>query len=101
PADASHYHLPLHDALPILSEIICEAETHIGETVTNAHEPVQDQDLPAHAITHAARHAAKDLGAKAIAVLTITGKTAVFLSKFRPDRKSTRLNSSHVKISYA
>ncbi|HCM42878.1 MAG TPA: pyruvate kinase [Candidatus Omnitrophota bacterium] len=72
------------EAIRMMSEIICEAESHIGEIVTQAHEPVENQDLPTHAITHAARHAAKDLGAKAIAVLTITGKTAVFLSKFRP-----------------
>jgi len=72
------------EAIRMMAEIICEAEAHLGEIVTQAHEPVQNQDLPTHAITHAARHAAKDLGAKAIAVLTITGKTAVFLSKFRP-----------------
>lgn len=72
------------EAIRMMCEIICEAESHIGEIVTQAHEPVENQDLPTHAITHAARHAAKDLGAKAIAVLTITGKTAVFLSKFRP-----------------
>lgn len=84
------------EAIRMMSEIICEAEDHIGEVVTGAHEPLQDQDLPAHAITHAARHAAKDLGAKAIAVLTITGKTAVFLSKFRPVAPIVALTANQV-----
>lgn len=84
------------EAIRMMSEIICEAEDHVGEVVTGAHEPLQDQDLPAHAITHAARHAAKDLGAKAIAVLTITGKTAVFLSKFRPVSPIVALTANQV-----
>ncbi len=84
------------EAIRMMCEIICESEANIGEITTGAHEPVQDQDLPAHAITHAARHAAKDLGAKAIAVLTITGKTAVFLSKFRPVAPIVALTANQV-----
>ena len=72
------------EAIRIMSEIICDAEAHVGEIAAVMRDPVQHADLPTHAITHAARHAAKDLGAKAIVVLTITGKTAVFLCKFRP-----------------
>lgn len=72
------------EAIRIMSEIIFDAETHIGEISATLREPVRHADLPTHAITHAARHAAKDIGAKALGVLTITGKTAVFLCKFRP-----------------
>lgn len=72
------------EAIRIMSEIICDAEAHLGEIAAVMGEPVRHSDLPTHAITHAARHAAKDIGAKALVVFTITGKTAVFLCKFRP-----------------
>jgi len=84
------------EAIRIMSEIICDAEAHIGEISAVIHEPVHHQDLPTHAITHAARHAAKDIGAKALVVLTITGKTALFLCKFRPVAPIIALTSNGV-----
>ena len=50
------------------------------------------------AIVHAARHAAKDLSAKAIAVFTRTGKTATLLSKYRPVSQIVAFSQS-LKIS--
>ena len=84
------------EAIKIMSEIICDAEAHLGEIAAVMREPVRHADLPTHAITHAARHAAKDIGAKALVVLTITGKTAVFLCKFRPVAPIIALTSNKV-----
>src|SRR5690606_41676272 len=66
--------LSLHDALPIFF-------TDIDDTLTRD-----------GAIEPAALAALHRLRAASLPVFAITG---------RPDRKSTRLNSSHVKISYA
>jgi pyruvate kinase len=84
------------EAIRIMSEIIRDAEAHVGEIAAVIREPVRHADLPTHAITHAARHAAKDIGAKALVVLTITGKTAVFLCKFRPVAPIIALTSNKV-----
>ncbi len=84
------------EAIRIMSEIIRDAEAHLGEIAMVVREPVRHADLPTHAITHAARHAAKDIGAKALVVLTITGKTAIFLCKFRPVAPIIALTSNKV-----
>src|SRR5690606_41002543 len=80
------YTLSLHDALPILgADIKLEQESAIVrgvERLTGA--PVEVSDLRAGA-------------ALVIAALAADGETHVSGA----DRKSTRLNSSHVKISYA
>lgn len=74
------------EAVRIMSEIIRESERHLGDiqAVQLLHMTSKSKDLPIHAITHAARHAAKDLRAKAILVFTVTGRTAALISKFRP-----------------
>ena len=74
------------ESIQMMSKIILDAERHLGEIQAPAlsWETSPKEDLPIQAITHAARHAAKDLGAKAIIVFTLTGKTAAFLCKFRP-----------------
>src|SRR5690606_41059944 len=74
------YTLSLHDALPILA----------GE---NAH-------LLAFDVMVDARHPGIDLvGQHALSLLR--DEPGPFVDRLGPDRKSTRLNSSHVKISYA
>ncbi len=74
------------EAVRIMADIIVESERHLGDiqAVQLLHATAKSQDLPIHAITHAARHAAKDLHAKAIVVFTVTGRTAALISKFRP-----------------
>ncbi len=73
-------------AVETMSKIIRECEKNIGENMTGiSHAKSTDlEGMLIDAIVHAARHAAKDLGAKAIAVFTRTGKTATLLSKYRP-----------------
>ncbi len=74
------------EVIRVMAQIIHEAEIHMGETL-NAEflkEIQEHSELPIHAITHAARHAAKDLHARAIIAFTSTGKTAGLISKFRP-----------------
>ncbi len=74
------------EAVKTMSKIIRECERHIGESdMVPPHDQVRDAEgLLIDAIVHAARHAAKDLKAKAVAVFTRTGKTATLLSKYRP-----------------
>src|SRR5690606_41681178 len=88
PATSHSYTLSLHDALPIFSR-----ETGVPLVATNDVHYVRAED-----------HAVQDV------LLCIgTGKTLEDEDRMRvrtdqmylKDRKSTRLNSSHVKISYA
>ena len=74
------------EVIRVMSQIILDAEKHIGEISAelSSGKGVRPEDRAISSITHAARHAAKDLGAKAIIVFTLTGKTAVLLCKFRP-----------------
>src|SRR5690606_40598301 len=76
--------LSLHDALPI-----CPAPA-TGSPVSDAHHTPH----PRHAATQPPRHAAGGFRRWARRAL---GPAPATLG----DRKSTRLNSSHVKISYA
>src|SRR5690606_41287553 len=91
------YHTPsLHDALPIfgVTEDHCmPTNTEVEEEIRIFHEIYNSEDQP---------EALKQLRADALVVMQM-------LERFNPhltgavleDRKSTRLNSSHVKISYA
>ncbi len=74
------------EAVRTMSKIVLEAENHLGEIQADlpSLKMIPVQDLFIRAITHAARHAAKDLGAKAVVVFTMTGKTVRLIAKFRP-----------------
>lgn len=74
------------EAVRMMAKIIHESEQHIGEkeSLPKSHKPQTGEQQLIDAIVHAARHAAKDLNAKAIGVFTRTGKTATLLSKYRP-----------------
>src|SRR5690606_41908482 len=83
PSTAESYTLSLHDALPILLTVLsCETKeaTQFTETALND----TFTDLSGNTVVF------KDI------LERNKGKTMVL-----EDRKSTRLNSSHVKISYA
>src|SRR5690606_42015799 len=87
PASTSIYTLSLHDALPIFHD--------------RAERPVLQ------AIRHDDRDLDRDLGLQLADAVAGAGRAAAE-APWRParrahprDRKSTRLNSSHVKISYA
>ncbi len=74
------------EAVKMMAKIILDAERHIGETAIAPHtsKNADEDEISIRAIVHAARHAAKDLNAKAIVVFTRGGKTAVLISKFHP-----------------
>lgn len=74
------------EAVRMMARIVAEAENHIGEkeTLSHSRKSSSGEQQLIDAIVHAARHAAKDLNSKAIAVFTRTGKTATLLSKYRP-----------------
>src|SRR5690606_40150478 len=80
--------LSLHDALPISPHAVPAAQPHVP--VEHTRPPVQALSQPPQCIalvigsTHAPEHSIRPAGHAQV-----------------PDRKSTRLNSSHVKISYA
>src|SRR5699024_12147659 len=80
PPPAQLYTLSLHDALPILARLLT-ADPSIRET----------SDMADYAID-----AIDDSNIKEVIVLGRRGPAEAAL-----DRKSTRLNSSHVSISYA
>src|SRR5207302_11389024 len=87
PAPAAIYTLSLHDALPIFAAA--------GKTVAVG-PPTVEKAKAALAATEKALAAAKAEAEKAEQAATHPDDP-----KFALDRKSTRLNSSHVKISYA
>src|SRR5699024_11447035 len=74
PATSDIYTLSLHDALPILAS--------------------------ARAVTCGNYLAIGDIGSNQIRIFDQTGQVGSIVTSY-PDRKSTRLNSSHVSISYA
>lgn len=74
------------EAVKMMAEIIKEAETHIGEGRKDLilEQALRMEEINLYAISHAARRASSELGAEAIVVYTMGGKTAVLISKFRP-----------------
>src|SRR5699024_11934181 len=98
PAPAPPHPRPLHDALPI-SETIqptggTEYSTDGGKTWQDATDPLKISDLTGETIL-IRQPATDDEFASAIATVIVPERPD------GPDRKSTRLNSSHVSISYA
>lgn len=73
------------ESIQIMHRIIEEAENHFcdwGLCDTEKNQPVQDDAI---SITRAARELAHDRNVAAIAVFTQTGKTALLMSKARPE----------------
>ncbi|MDD5218839.1 MAG: pyruvate kinase [Candidatus Omnitrophica bacterium] len=73
------------EAVATMARVIVEAERYVGAksgkcTVGTMHH----KRLPVHAIAHAARDAACEIGAKAIVVYSRSGETAMLVSKLRP-----------------
>lgn len=80
-----------------MAQILREAErfTHTYEIDSTLDKLLQIQEKPIHAITHAAIHAAESLQAKAILVFTLGGKTALLISKYKPDCPIIALSPSY------
>jgi pyruvate kinase len=72
------------ESVVMMAAIICEAEDHSskwGHCQPNLNEPTLDDAI---SITRAARELAQDRNVAAIAVFTQTGRTALLMSKSRP-----------------
>ena len=73
------------EAVKMMATIICEAESNAAEfsrSYPELDEPYQDD---AYTMTEAARTLAHDRNVAGIAVFTETGRTALLMSKVRPD----------------
>src|SRR5690606_41436894 len=91
------YTLSLHDALPICDRVQQAGLARVG--VTDDRDAGHLVGLPAAALGPAHRLHRRDLPAQLRDPLV--DAPAIRLQLRLTDRKSTRLNSSHVKISYA
>src|SRR5690606_40759795 len=96
PATHASYTLSLHDALPIL--LVKQVASQGGVEVESYFH-----DYKAFGpVKMASRIVARAAGQEQILTIESVDYDAVDPAALRlPDRKSTRLNSSHVKISYA
>lgn len=73
------------EAVRTMSGILKEVESHYFEK-TPVLGSVSDRYTPeSYAITHAAFHACRELGAKAIVTFTFSGKTPILISKMKPN----------------
>ena len=71
------------EAVRTMSRIILEAESHVKESPENGQQATKGSELDA--IVRAAKDAAHYLKAEAIVVFTVSGKTAVHISKLGSD----------------
>src|SRR5207253_10935060 len=95
------YPLSLHDALPILMRSQLRLDER-GDSVNYKHKPSTDA-CPAVCVLHPTL--TKDVRnatvhSSAVAAGRTTATSVVRVPSAGADRKSTRLNSSHVAISY-
>ncbi|HAL17185.1 MAG TPA: pyruvate kinase [Anaerolineaceae bacterium] len=73
------------EAVEMMASIVCQAEANAGEyghTLSQPDEPYQDD---AYSITQAARELAHDRNVAGITVFTESGRTALLMSKSRPE----------------
>src|SRR5690606_41440413 len=93
------YSLPLHDALPISTSPLSEFKKHDFRTVIGASRSEVEPEKVRRVIACSGKVAydlirrRDDKKAWDVAIVRV--------EQLYPDRKSTRLNSSHVKSSYA
>src|SRR5690606_42077087 len=90
--------LSLHDALPISNRRMCCPLGHAPRRPRAA-----PQRLPGGPLLGASEAALEQGGISSAGTHFVPDEQYVGANRYlqRPDRKSTRLNSSHVKISYA
>jgi pyruvate kinase len=72
------------ESILTMDRIICDAEEHMKEWGRQIYEESDETCDDAIATTHAARALAEDREAKALAVFTFSGRTALLTSKTRP-----------------
>lgn len=72
------------EAVATMAEILKEAEGHYFEKHPVLGSTSGHFTPASYAITHAAFHACRELGAKAIVTFSVSGKTTVLISKMKP-----------------
>src|SRR5699024_12803081 len=87
------YILSLHDALPISPQVLYHNHRFYMAYTANGHIAIAESESPLGPFTQATQ---KPLAAPARQI-----DPFIFIDSDGKDRKSTRLNSSHVSISYA
>src|SRR5690606_41379052 len=101
PASTALSSLSLHDALPI--SLLSRPLRHtLAVALALAAAPAFAQDDSPYSDTVFIGDSLTDAGYFRPVLLQVVGPSGALIGKFTTkDRKSTRLNSSHVKISYA
>src|SRR5690606_42018269 len=98
----THIHtLSLHDALPILTELNEELENYFRNTIIP--QVFIDAELILRKFTPPAMkqfNLRKEHIGRPISEVVDNFRFSTLIENIKQDRKSTRLNSSHVKISY-
>src|SRR5690606_39917073 len=94
------FSLSLHDALPISNQ-----EVKQGDLLLQLEDSIQKADLAAAeaqaVLAQQNLKRADTLRTRGVGAVSNVDTTASAANAAEADRKSTRLNSSHVKISYA
>src|SRR5207302_9873908 len=101
PPHASSYSLSLHDALPISCQATIGNEWVTLSTSRSAAVISSEGAKPVMATSSRAESSDGLALAAGCAPFSLCFGSGVALQRPQGDRKSTRLNSSHVKISYA
>src|SRR5690606_40891203 len=97
-----HFYLSIHDDRRYLHSFptrrSSDLSSHVtqGPALTDPHQPRLEEQPRAQGLEHRIDEGAVDPRERGGALERAAGSR-----RDRPDRKSTRLNSSHVKISYA
>jgi pyruvate kinase len=73
------------EAVQMMGSISCQAESHLGKWGRWQKSPLEDRQDDAYFITLAACEMAHDRNVTAIAVFTESGRTALMMSKARPE----------------
>ncbi len=84
-------------AIETMSRIVCAAENSVYQRV-GTYDPDDGDDSIVVATTRAACFAAEEAKAKAICIFTMTGKSALYVSKQRPDVNTIAISSSDETI---
>src|SRR5690606_41446345 len=101
PAASQIYTLFLHDALPIYGNLCCAGAWRIDGTLPRWRNVVSVRMLTFVRVNVVVQPSCWSACAAAARPDSITIPAVPFKFQMPKDRKSTRLNSSHVKSSYA
>ena len=72
-------------AVTLMAEIAENTEQYMNEDKFNSHRSMEQHSTISSSVCYAATRTAKNVGAKAILIPTVSGKTARLMSNFRPE----------------